>query len=163
MQHKECTLDIYELIPIVQYKERWGMQFVDIDSNPQKEEKLVKSFPLKITNIRVGKLHNHRERATDSDMWVRDLYFDVEITKELRDFLEVSSKCDNSANSTTTALISGETPPSRMEKELKHMSQRWLCEGGEKKGFRFEGDGSFNNEYRIESTTHYEVKLKIKK
>ena len=161
--HYICSLDIYEKVIVVEYKEKWGMQFVDIDNSDKIEEKLIKSFPLTFMNPKVGPLYNYKERSYDPDNWCRDVTFDVLISDELREFLKVAKTIDDSANSTTTALLTGEHIPSRLEKELKFFAESHLYGDEKIMGFRFAGGGEIADEYRLEETSHYIVKLKVEK
>ena len=159
-----CTLDIYELVPVVKYKEKWGMQFVDLDNpSPLHDEVLIERFPLKLMNAHTGELYNYKDRSYEPDHWVRDFSFDVEISDDLYKFLYKIKNSDNYSNRKIEKLINGKDSSPEIDRELQFFAENWLAEGGEKKGFCYAGSGTFADEYPLTKTDHYVVKLKIDK
>ena len=140
------------------------MKFVELDEPaPEKEEKLVKTFPLKLMNAHAGEMFNYKERFYEPDRWVRDFTFDVEISDELRKFLTKAKNADISVNSTVNVLKTGEHITTQIEKELQFFAEHWLPKEGNIKGFSYAGNGTFVDEYPMAKTDHYVVKLKINK
>lgn len=159
-----CSLDIYEMVPVVHYKEKWGMNFVELDEPaPEKEEKLVKTFPLKLMNAHAGEMFNYKERFYEPDRWVRDFTFDVEISDELRKFLTKAKNENTAANSIYLDLLDNKHITTDLEQELQFFAEHWLPKEGNIKSFRYAGNGTFADEYPMTKTDHYVVKLKINK
>ena len=166
MEKKEkCTLNIYEIKPIIKYKERWGMKFVDIDNSNETEEVLIKSYVLNLLDATLGEEFNYKERSIEPDNWCRDFEFEVEISDELKEFLNIAKDANPYiTNDTILALRDGTYIPKQMERELNNFANNWLYEGSSKKGFRYAISPSSNGRdiYTLEKTPHYIVKLDIR-